>query len=140
MRTNDLVKLSGLNRETLRYYEEKGLLPIPKRSESGYRNYTDDTLERIAFIKKAKSAGFTLREIQELIGLKTANVTCRTGRDIANQKISEIKRKQKALKEMQGILIRFVQACESEGEKGLNQTCHLSFSCSKPERRKNGKS
>ena len=127
MRTGELVKRSGLERETLRFYESKGLLPKPNRASSGYRMYDRSVLARLAFIRNAKEAGFTLREISDLLDLKEKNATCRDGRDIARLKVAEVDKKMAALRRMKKKLLLFVTACESEGEKGLAQRCHLSF-------------
>lgn len=62
-----LAKLANVHTETVRYYEELGLLPQPRRSESGYRLYSEDALSRLTFIHHAKSCGFTLKEIQKAL-------------------------------------------------------------------------
>ncbi|WP_058304101.1 MerR family transcriptional regulator [Gorillibacterium timonense] len=62
-----LAELAGVNLETLRYYEEKGLLPPPRRSDTGYRLYTEEALLRLTFVKNAKSCGFTLKEIRKAL-------------------------------------------------------------------------
>lgn len=56
----------NINNETLRYYENSGLLPCPERNKLGYRVYNEDSIKRIDFIKKAKACGLTLDEIKEL--------------------------------------------------------------------------
>ena len=63
-------KQIGLNPRTIRYYETLGLLPPPLRSESRYRVYAPQTMELLRFIKKAKTLGFTLAEIREIISLR----------------------------------------------------------------------
>ncbi|MFQ5846942.1 MAG: heavy metal-responsive transcriptional regulator [Candidatus Methylomirabilales bacterium] len=65
-----VAKQLGLNPRTIRYYESLGLLPPPLRSESRYRLYTPQTLELLRFIQKAKTLGFTLTEIREIIALR----------------------------------------------------------------------
>ncbi|GAB6989952.1 MerR family transcriptional regulator [Paenibacillus pini] len=62
-----IADMTNLNIETLRYYENYGLIPSPLRTESGYRLYSEDVLIRLAFIKNAKSCGFTLKEIKKAI-------------------------------------------------------------------------
>lgn len=59
-------KMTGLNIETLRFYEKTGLISVPKRTNSGYRLYSEDTLNRLEFIKRAKNSGFALDEIKQL--------------------------------------------------------------------------
>lgn len=61
----ELAKEAQINIETLRFYEKNGLIPLPQRSAGGYRLYPEATLLRIAFIRNAKSCGFTLQEIKK---------------------------------------------------------------------------
>ena len=56
--------------ETVRFYEQKGLIPMPSRSASGYREYSDEYVGRIRFIKRAQGLGFTLKEVLELLSLR----------------------------------------------------------------------
>ncbi|WP_165867487.1 MerR family transcriptional regulator [Paenibacillus pinisoli] len=62
-----IAKMANINMETLRYYEELGLITSPQRSESGYRIYSDDVIAQLTFIQNAKSCGFTLREIKKAL-------------------------------------------------------------------------
>ena len=61
---------SGLNLQTIRYYEQRGLLPKPLRTQSGYRIFQADAARRIRFIKRAQELGFLLDEIRELLSLR----------------------------------------------------------------------
>lgn len=63
----ELAKEAKINIETLRYYEKYGLLPAPLRTSTGYRHYTEETLNRIFFIQNAKSCGFSLKEIKKAL-------------------------------------------------------------------------
>jgi len=127
MKTKDITDKTGIDRETLRFYESKGLLPQLNRTASGYRVYPDNTIERIRFIQMAKRAGFTLSEIKELIDLQQNRKACRNSRDIVKIKKSEIAQKIEALKKMDKILTRFISECEKNGEEGLKRPCHFSF-------------
>lgn len=119
-----VIRASGLSRETLRYYEKMGLLN-PKRRANGYRVYAGDDLERLEFIFRTKKAGFTIRQIRELLDLKkSVNATCRLGRDMANEQIQLVNEKIAALKDVRAILADFVKQCEKEG---LDEPCSLSF-------------
>ncbi|WP_438448731.1 MerR family transcriptional regulator [Gorillibacterium sp. sgz5001074] len=62
-----LAKLADVNMETLRYYEKNGLIPLPSRSDAGYRIYPKEVLGRLIFIKNAKACGFTLKEIRKAL-------------------------------------------------------------------------
>jgi len=127
MRTKEIVEATGVSRETLRFYELKKLLDKPKRSASGYRDYSRQCIQRIKFILTAQKAGFTLNEIQQLIELKAKKLSCRQGRDMAFKKKRELQLRAKALQEIMNRLDKFIDICESEGESGLNRTCPLSF-------------
>src|SRR5437870_12762034 len=64
-----LAKESGVNLETVRYYERRGLLPKPPRSASGYRLFPAEAARRLRFIRRAQELGFSLREFRELLAL-----------------------------------------------------------------------
>ena len=65
-----VARQAGVGVETVRFYEREGLIPSPLRGTSGYRQYPEITVSRIRFIRRAKSLGFSLREIRELISLR----------------------------------------------------------------------
>ena len=68
MRIGELARLSGMRPATLRYYEGRGLLSPPSRTDSGYRSYTPESAAQLRLIRWAKGLGFTLREIREMTG------------------------------------------------------------------------
>jgi DNA-binding transcriptional MerR regulator len=76
LRTSDVAKEGGVNLETVRYYERRGLLPKPPRTPAGYRTFGTDAVRRLRFIKRAQDLGFSLKEIKELLALR---VDARTG-------------------------------------------------------------
>lgn len=87
----DIAKRFGLNPRTLRYYETIGVLPRAGRTESGYRVYTNETVERLDFILKAKSLGLKLDEIKEIIDLhEKGEVPCECTKEFIRNKIKEI--------------------------------------------------
>ncbi len=111
-----LAKLTSVNIETLRFYEQKGLLPKPRRSPTGYRQYSADMVARVQFIRQTKGLGFSLREIQELLSLK-AN-PAGTSRDIKQRfanKIEDIEAKIRMLRKMRRILQQLVTNCPGKG-------------------------
>lgn len=69
MRIGELARLSGVRPATLRYYESRGLLSRPARTDSGYRSYTPTSAAQLRLIHWAKGLGFTLREIREMTGV-----------------------------------------------------------------------
>jgi MerR family copper efflux transcriptional regulator len=69
MTIGELAAAAHVGVETVRYYEREGLLPEPPRNRAGYRQYTDDDVWRLSFIRRGKALGFSLRDIGELLGL-----------------------------------------------------------------------
>ena len=65
-----VANAADVNIQTIRYYERRGLFPTPRRTPAGYRQYADDAVARLRFIKHAQELGFSLEEIQELLGLR----------------------------------------------------------------------
>jgi DNA-binding transcriptional MerR regulator len=68
MRIGELARLSGVRPATVRYYEGRGLLSRPARTEAGYRSYTPESVAQLRLIRWAQGLGFTLREIREMTG------------------------------------------------------------------------
>lgn len=66
----ELARRSGLSVKTLRYYEQIGVLAPPARTAGGYRDYTDDTVGRLQFVRAAQAVGLTLGEIREIIAFR----------------------------------------------------------------------
>jgi DNA-binding transcriptional MerR regulator len=77
MRIGALANMSGLNAQTIRYYESLDLLPEPERTPAGYRDYTAAAAERLRFIRDAQACGLSLDEVQTLLAMKDAGqATC----------------------------------------------------------------
>jgi MerR family mercuric resistance operon transcriptional regulator len=110
-----LAKEAKVNIETIRYYERRGLLPEPKRRESGYREYSEDDVSRIQFIKRAQELGFTLKEISELLELRVdSTTTCGEVKTQAEAKIAGIEEKIRALKKMKAALSKLASSCKED--------------------------
>ncbi len=91
MRIGELAHLTGVTTKTIRYYESIGLLPEPDRTASDYRDYRDDAVERLRFIKDAQHSGLTLTEIQSLVELKAAGeATCEHTRALVEAHLADI--------------------------------------------------
>ena len=111
-----LAKESGVNLETVRYYERRGLLPKPPRSASGYRLFPSDAARRLRFIRRARELGFSLKEIRELLSLRVSRRT--TSADIrtrAEAKIVDIEAKIKSLESMKKTLRKLTKSCAGCG-------------------------
>jgi len=110
---SELAKKSGVNIETLRYYEKRKLIDPPPRSKSGYRLYPYEEIDRILFIKNAQKLGFTLKEIYELLRLRIKkNSSCDSVLKKAQIKREEIDLKIKDLKSMKRALEQLIHKCE----------------------------
>ncbi|UCE88598.1 MAG: heavy metal-responsive transcriptional regulator [Pseudomonadota bacterium] len=111
-----LAKAAGVSVETVRFYERKGLLPKPRRSASGYRQYSEESVRRLRFVQRAKDVGFTLGEIGELLALRTEpNASCADVRARAATKIALIDEKLTALSRMKRALGQLAERCTGEG-------------------------
>ncbi len=111
-----LAAQSGVNTATVRYYEKRGLLPEPPRSNVGYRMFSTESINRIRFIKQAQELGFSLKEIKELLDLGvTPEATTSDVRNRAVEKIAYIGDKIKRLREMKKSLEVLVESCCNGG-------------------------
>ena len=116
----DTARRAGVNRETLRYYERRGLLPKPSRSLANYRLYDVSAVRRVRFVKRAQELGFSLAEIKELLALRAASgaasgARAETVRRKVGDKIDEIEEKIRTLKAMRKTLARLRRACSGGG-------------------------
>lgn len=112
MRIGELATSAGVNIQTLRYYERRGLLPEPERSSAGFREYTATQARRVRFIKRAQGLGFTLEEIGELLSLWGDSATsCSAVEARATRTAQCIEAKMADLRRMQAALGEFVIAC-----------------------------
>jgi MerR family mercuric resistance operon transcriptional regulator len=105
-----VAKLSEVNVETIRYYQRRGLLPIPELPTGSVRRYSEDVVRRTRFIKRAQQLGFSLEEIIDLLQLNDGQ-HCAAARDIAEMKLSQLERKMADLKVMHDSLAGLINAC-----------------------------
>ena len=107
-----LAAAAGVGRETVRFYERKGLLEAPPRSPAGYRHYSVTVVGRLRFIRRAQGLGFTLKEISDLLALRVDEVAaCGTVEARAREKLSRVAEKLTELRRMKRALERLVEAC-----------------------------
>jgi MerR family mercuric resistance operon transcriptional regulator len=107
-----LAKRGGVNVETIRYYQRRGLLHEPLKPHGGYRRYQPETVKRVRFIKRAQTLGFTLEEITGLPGLDEREA-CLETREVAAQKLTLIEQKLSDLSKMKKAFSRLVRACDA---------------------------
>jgi len=112
-RTSELAKKADVNKETIRFYEKKGLLTDPIRTNGGYRQYSQEDLERLVFIKNAKELGFALSEIKELLAIADGDIyKCCDVRQIAENKLEHIDNQLKHLRKLKTTLTKLVTECQ----------------------------
>lgn len=113
MRTHEVAEQAGVNMQTLRYYERRGILPDPPRTRAGYRDYPASAVEVLRFVKRAKDLGFTLAEIEELLVLADGGPdSCDAALVLAEAHIAELERKIADLQRMRASLTALADTCE----------------------------
>ena len=104
---------TGVNIETVRYYERIGLLPAPPRSEGGHRIYDEDMLRRLNFIRRSRELGFTLNEVRGLLQLVDGgDYTCGEVESLTTAHLGEVRRKLADLKRLERVLREMVAGCQ----------------------------
>jgi MerR family transcriptional regulator, mercuric resistance operon regulatory protein len=112
-----LARATGVNVETVRYYQRFGIITEPPKPVVGYRVYPTDTVDRILFIRRAKELGFSLQEIAELLRLGDGH--CEDVRLRAEEKRADIDRQISDLRSLRKTLNVLIQACKAD-----NDTAH----------------
>ena len=110
-----LAREGGVGVETVRYYQRRGLLPVPRKS-GGIRRYGGEDVRRLRFIRAAQSAGFTLEEIGELLALEATNDRRRV-RALATERIAALDAKIAQMKDARDVLAKLARQCAA-GTKG----------------------
>lgn len=114
MTIGELAKAAGVNVQTIRYYEREKLLPAPHRwVGSNYRDFDDDALRRLGFIRSAKQLGFTLAEIRELLDLRLLpGESCAEVKALLGAKVAEIDTRMKEMRRLRKQLLQFIASCD----------------------------
>jgi MerR family transcriptional regulator, mercuric resistance operon regulatory protein len=107
-----LAKAVGVNIETIRYYQRRGLLDEPPKPAGGPRRYSADEAKRVRFIKRAQALGFTLAEVGGLLTLDDA-CACKETRALAARKLALIEQKMADLAAMRQVLGGLVKQCDA---------------------------
>lgn len=107
-----LAQAAGINVEAIRFYQRKGLLPLPERAYGTIRRYTNADLERVGFIKASQRLGFSLAEVGELLRLEDGT-HCEEARHIAEHKLLDVREKLADLQRIEMVLDQLVAQCGS---------------------------
>lgn len=122
MTIGELAKKAGVNVQTIRYYEREGLLPDAHRwPDSGYRDFDDEALLCLKFIRSAKELGFTLREVKELLDMRTlSGESCAEVRQMIGTKLADLDRRMTEMRRLRRTLVKLEKAC---GLRTAHTTC-----------------
>ena len=105
-------RLSGVNIETIRYYEREGILPAPERTASGRRVYDANGLSRLSFVKTCRDLGFAMNDTKTLLSLATAGgVNCGEAKPVAVAHLAAVTQKIEELVRLRDALVDLVGAC-----------------------------
>jgi len=105
-----VARSAGVNVETIRFYQRKGLVPEPPKPATGIRHYGEDDVARVCFIKSAQRIGFTLEEIAQLLRLADG-AHCTEARLIAEHKLADVRHRMTDLQRIEAALSGLVERC-----------------------------
>ena len=109
-----LSELTGVNIETIRYYEKIGLLPPPRRSEGRHRLYDRELTQRLQFVRRSRELGFSIEEIKALLRLvDQGGLGCSEAKGITERHLADIRGKISDLKRLERVLGKLASACEA---------------------------
>ncbi len=129
----ELAAQAGVNRETLRYYERRGLLKPTRRTASGYRVYNRESAARLLFIKRAQGFGFSLEEIRDLLAMKPENPrSCNRVMHMLDAKIDELAERIREMQRFHRQLVRYRKNCGEALAEG--ESCPVIVEVSRPEK------
>lgn len=106
-----IAKEIGINIETVRFYERKGLIKQPVKPMQGYRQYPIETVNRIRFIRRSQELGFTLNEIESLLSLNDS--PCGQVEELAKKKLMAVQTKQADLLLLEKALLEHIEQCQN---------------------------
>ena len=114
LKIGDVARQAELTIDAVRFYEREGLLGRVRRSSAGQRQYDDETVRRLAFVRRATVLGFSLAEVKSLLTLRVSSrMPCDRVRDRALTKLADIERRIAELQAMRDALARLAEGCES---------------------------
>jgi MerR family copper efflux transcriptional regulator len=145
LKIGDVARISGIGIEALRFYEKSGLLERPARTESGYRMYGREVLERLAFIKQSQALGFSLDEIKRIIeDARTGKSPCAEVREIVRHRLDELDERMREMRRYRKELSQTLEEWDRKGQApghvcGLIESSHVEHANIKPRAIKRGK-
>ncbi|MBA1148868.1 helix-turn-helix domain-containing protein [Ectothiorhodospiraceae bacterium WFHF3C12] len=115
MRIGELANETGVNIETIRFYEREGILPAPEREANNYRVYAPTHLRRLRFVRRARDLGFTLDDVRALLSMVDGgDYTCATVKSLGEEHLEDVRAKIADLRRMEEALAEVVACCSGE--------------------------
>ena len=116
MKISELAKMAGVHVETVRYYQRIALLAEPDKPDRGFRNYNEESLDRLLFIRRAKELGFSLSDIRELLALQDKPEHCNDICTLAEKNLLSVRSKIRSLQELEVKLDRLIEDCRANSD------------------------
>lgn len=115
MRIGELAEATGMTTKTLRFYEEVGLLEQAPRTAAGYRQFDDDAVDRLDFVRRGRSAGLSLAEIRQIIEIRDAGAApCQHVRDLLDSRLGALDRQIAELQELRATVTALRAAADTD--------------------------
>ncbi|MGI8520416.1 MAG: MerR family transcriptional regulator [Actinomycetota bacterium] len=128
LRVSDVAGRVGLTPATIRYYERIGLLPVPERTPSGYRQYDEDVADRLRFIKGAQRFGLRLEEIRELLQIQDrGQCPCGHTRELLRTRVSEVDEEMRRLRRLRSDLLQMIERADCDAPASMPWPCAVEF-------------
>ncbi len=115
MRIGELARATGTKAETIRYYEREGILPAADRTDSNYRDYSDDHLATLTFVRRARELGFSMAQVRELLALSDHDdKPCQDVDQLVQRQMVEVERKIADLSSLRDELGQMLRSCQAD--------------------------
>jgi Cu(I)-responsive transcriptional regulator len=115
MRIGELARATGTKAETIRYYEREGILPSADRTDSNYRDYSEEHLATLRFVRRARQLGFSMAQVRELLALSDdSDKPCEDVDELVRGQLAEVDRKITDLSALRDQLGQMLQACQAD--------------------------
>jgi len=119
-----LSRHTGVNIETIRYYERIGLMVKPPRTKGGHRSYATVHADRLSFIRRARELGFSIEDIRTLLVLSArGHASCAEARQVAAAHLADVRAKQNDLAKLEIILTETIAQCDAQGSSDVTPAC-----------------
>jgi len=128
MRIGELADTAGVPTRTIRFYERRGLLPEPRRAPNGYREYADETVARMRFIRTSQAAGLTLAEIRSIVEIRDdGGAPCAHVGALLESKLNDVRDRQRRLAALESELLALIDRSNNldPADCGQREVCHI---------------